>query len=62
MKLAVSLSLDNSQGLIEAIAKNIEDANNQINVNQLFAAIDAVSPSDVNAVKLFIWKIAFLLI
>jgi len=43
--------LDSSQGILETIIRNPENANNQLNANELFKAVDAVSAADVNNVK-----------
>ena len=50
LKLSAALSLDSSQGLIDSIASNPDNANNLTNVDQVFNAIDAVSASTINAV------------
>lgn len=47
-KLALALSLDSSQGVIEAIVRNPDNANNQLNASELFKAVDAVSATEIN--------------
>jgi len=49
LKLSLSLSLENSHSLIDAIARNPENANVATNVNDLFKAVDSVSDADVNS-------------
>lgn len=51
LKLSLSLSLENSHSLIDAIARNPENANVATNVNDLFKAVDSVSDADVNSVS-----------
>ena len=50
-KLSLASSLENSHNLIEAIARNPENANQSTNVNEVFRAVDAVSDADVNSVN-----------
>lgn len=54
-KLALANSLDNSQGVLEAIIRNPENANNNLNASELFKAVDAVTAADLNA---FVKKVA----
>lgn len=48
-KLALGLSLENSNGVLDAIIRNPENANNALNSSELFAAVDAVKAADLNA-------------
>jgi ubiquinol-cytochrome c reductase core subunit 2 len=46
-KLDLAQSLDSSQGVLEAIIRNPDNA--KLNVNELFGVVDAVSATDINA-------------
>ena len=50
-KLALALSLESSQGVLEVLARNPENANNQLNAAELFKAVDAVSAAEINNVR-----------
>lgn len=54
-KLALGLSLDSSSGVLDAISRNPENANNALNSSELFAAVDTVKAADLNA---FVKKVA----
>jgi len=49
--LALALSLESSQGVLEVLARNPENANNQLNAAELFKAVDAVSAAEINNVR-----------
>lgn len=49
--MSLALAAECSQGVIEAIARNPENANNNLNLSEVFAAIDAVTIKDLNAVS-----------
>ena len=51
LKAQLSIQLENSNNLIDAIALNPEQSNTTANANEIFKAIDAVSANDVNAVS-----------
>lgn len=48
-KLALGLSLDSSSGVLDALCRNPENANNSLNANALFTAVDAVTAAELNA-------------
>ncbi len=49
--MALALSLESSQGVLEVLARNPENANNQLNAAELFKAVDAVSAAEINNVR-----------
>jgi len=48
-KMSLALAAESSQGVIESIARNPDNANNSLNLTEVFKAIDAVTVKELNA-------------
>ena len=51
--MSLALAAESSQGVIESIARNPDNANNSLNLTEVFKAIDAVTVKELNAVKIY---------